>query len=77
MSSLNRPGIPGQAVFTDDVSLQVFMEYLKKLAVSTLPSCLNPEGHEIHSRHLIPNNKQSYLSDQIMCAFYSEALRRA
>ncbi|RKP08114.1 hypothetical protein THASP1DRAFT_16081, partial [Thamnocephalis sphaerospora] len=24
----------GQAIFTDDVSLQVFMEHLKKLAVS-------------------------------------------
>jgi protein transport protein SEC23 len=26
---------PGQAIFTDDVSLQVFMEHLKKLAVSS------------------------------------------
>lgn len=33
-----QPGIAGQAVFTDDVSLQVFMDYLKKLAVSTIPA---------------------------------------
>lgn len=33
-----QPGIPGQAVFTDDVSLQVFMDHLKKLAVSTVPA---------------------------------------
>jgi len=26
-------GAAGQAIFTDDVSLQVFMEYLKRLAV--------------------------------------------
>ncbi|KIJ36358.1 hypothetical protein M422DRAFT_261312 [Sphaerobolus stellatus SS14] len=29
----NGPGATGQAIFTDDVSLQVFMEHLKRLAV--------------------------------------------
>lgn len=27
----NAPGANGQAIFTDDVSLQVFMEHLKRL----------------------------------------------
>jgi protein transport protein SEC23 len=31
------PGSTGAAIFTDDVSLQVFMEYLKRL-VGSLPS---------------------------------------
>ncbi|BFZ60723.1 GTPase-activating protein S23 [Saitoella coloradoensis] len=33
-SSYGVPASQGQAIFTDDVSLQVFMEHLKKLAVS-------------------------------------------
>ncbi|EJU02357.1 hypothetical protein DACRYDRAFT_22029 [Dacryopinax primogenitus] len=32
------PGAPGQAIFTDDVSLQVFMEHLKRLAVGASTS---------------------------------------
>ena len=31
-------GAGGQAIFTDDVSLQVFMEHLKRLVSASYPS---------------------------------------
>lgn len=34
----NAPGANGQAIFTDDVSLQVFMEHLKRLVRSRFES---------------------------------------
>lgn len=34
----------GQAIFTDDVSLQVFMEHLKRLAVSSSAAATASSG---------------------------------
>jgi hypothetical protein len=43
----------GQAIFTDDVSLQVFMEHLKRLVCRNFSSCCVFIAHTGHIRLLV------------------------